>query len=303
MVTGEYKQTFIINYIAVLDEVSKLMENNENLRKMLARNIEETQEDNVLCFQLAVLDSNSLLKCLYECAEKNQKSSKYKHHNRFEEELKKFSTYIFIVGGRLLYETLHANMNRVLPSITTIFRYLDNTQSKVIDGNFRFNELRVYLIKKNLPLKVWISEDATRITGKIEYDVKSNKVVGFVLPLKNGCPLPNAFIASNAKTNAQYFNSECRANYAYVIMARPLNETAAPFCLSIYGTNNRFSNEDVINRWEFMKTVATEQGIEILGFSSDGDTRLLKTMLLQSICTSTSTINNERLENNAKINN
>jgi len=277
------------------------MENNENLRNMLVRDIEETEGDNVLSVRSTVLDSNSLLKCLHECAEKNQKSSKYKHRNRFDEELKKLSTYIFIVGGRLLYETLHANMDRVLPSITTIFRYLDNTQSKVIEGSFRFNELRVHLIKKNLPLKIWISEDATRITGKIEYDVKSNKIVGFVLPLMNGCPVPNAFIASSAKTIAQYFNSESRANYAYVIMAKPLNDTAAPFCLSIFGTNNRFSNEDVINRWEFMKTVASEQGIEILGFSSDGDPRLLKAMLLQSIGTSISTINNERLENNAKI--
>jgi len=212
-----------------------------------------------------------------------------------------FSTYIFIVGGRLLYETLHANMDRVLPSITTIFRYLDNTQSKVIESSFRFNELRVHLIKKNLPLKIWISEDATRITGKIEYDVKSNKIVGFVLPLMNGCPVPNAFIASSAKTIAQYFNSESRANYAYVIMAKPLNDTAAPFCLSIFGTYNRFSNEDVINKWEFMKTVASEQGIEILGFSSDGDSRLPKAMLLQSIGTSISTMNDEMLENNAKV--
>jgi len=305
LVTGEFKQTLITNYIPVLDEVSKLMENNENLRNMLVRNIEETEGDNVLSGVLsvrsAVLDSNSLLKCLYECAEKNQKSSKYKHRNRFDEELKKFSTYIFIVGGRLLYETLHANMDRVLPSITTIFRYLDNTQSKVIEGSFRFNELRVHLIKKNLPLKIWISEDATRITGKIEYDIKSNNIVGFVLPLMNGCPVPNAFIASSAKTIAQYFNSESRANYAYVIMAKPLNDTAAPFCLSIFGTNNRFSNEDVINRWEFMKTVASEQGIEILGFSSDGDPRLLKAMLRQSIGTSISTMNDEMLENNAKV--
>lgn len=112
----------------------------------------------------------------------------------------------------------------------------------------------------------------------------------------NGCPVPNAFIASSAKTIAQYFNSESRANYAYVIIAKPLNDTAAPFCLSIFGTNNRFSNEDVINKWEFMKTVASEQGIEVLGFSSDGDPRLLKAILLQSIGTSINTMNDEMLE-------
>lgn len=100
------------------------MENNETLRNMLVHNIEKTEGDNVLSVRSAVFDSNSLLKCLYQCAQNNQKSSKYKHRNRFYEELKKCSTYIFIVGGRLLYETLHANMDRVLPSITTIFRFL-----------------------------------------------------------------------------------------------------------------------------------------------------------------------------------
>lgn len=146
----------------------------------------------------------------------------------------------------------------------------------MIESDFRFNELRAFLIKKNLPLKLWISENATRITGKIEYNVKSNKVVGFVLPLGNGCPLTNSFIANSANSIAQYFDSEIRANVVYVIMAKTLNKTAKPFCLSIFGTNNRFSNEDVINGWNVMKTAATEQGIEIIRFSSDGDPRLLK---------------------------
>lgn len=78
-------------------------------------------------------------------------------------------------------------------------------------------------------------------------------------------------------------------------MARPLDDTAAPFCLSIYGTNNRFSNEDVMNRWNAMEIAAREQGIEIIGFSSDGDPRLLKAMLLKSIGTN----NCENLENMA----
>lgn len=83
-------------------------------------------------------------------------------------------------------------------------------------------------------------------------------------------------------------------------MAKPLNDTAAPFCLSIYGTNNCFSNEDVINRWEFKQTAAAEQGIEIIGFSSDGDPRLLKAMILKNIGTSISKPTmNKKLKNNA----
>jgi len=107
--------------------------------------------------------------------------------------VKKFSVYLFIIGGRLLYETLYCNMKNVLPSITTIFRYMDQTQDKIVEGTFRFKELRLLLIQKNLPLQVWISEYGTRITGKIEYEEHSNKLVGFVLPLKNGCPQTDTY--------------------------------------------------------------------------------------------------------------
>lgn len=173
-------------------------------------------------------------------------------------------------------------MKHALPSISTLFRYLDNTQNKVAEGNFRFEELRVFLIKRNLPPKIWVSEDATRITGKIEYDHKFNNVIGFVLPLNNGCPQSDSYPATSAKAIVEYFNSGVRANYAYVIMAQSLIDSAPPFCLAIYGTDNRFTYEDIIKRWNVMKTAAADQGIEIIGFSSDGDTRLLKSMQLQS---------------------
>jgi len=95
-------------------------------------------------------------------------------------------------------QTLHIKMKHALPSISTLFRFLDNTQSKVVEGDFRFEELKLFSIKKNLLFKIWISEDATRITGKIEYDCKSNKIIGFVLPLKNGCPQYNSFSTTSA---------------------------------------------------------------------------------------------------------
>lgn len=47
-------------------------------------------------------------------------------------ELKTFSTYIVSVSGRFLYTTY---VDRVLMSITTILRFLFNTQSTVIEGN------------------------------------------------------------------------------------------------------------------------------------------------------------------------
>lgn len=216
-----------------------------------------------------IFDTNGLLKCLYESALKNQSVSKgvsYKksqYHNRFDEKLKKFSIYLFIIDERLLYETLYCNMKNIFPSITTVFRYMDQTQDKIVEGTFRFKELRLFLIQRNLPLQVWISEDGKRIIGKIEYEEHSNKLVGFALPLKNGCPQTDTYIASSAKSIVNHFNSGVRANYAYVVMAQSTDDSALSFCLSIYGTNIRISYEDVMKRWEVMKFLAAKKEIDI----------------------------------------
>lgn len=173
-------------------------------------------------------------------------------------------------------------MKNILPSITTIYRFIDQSSERAEEGSFRFKELRVFLIKRNLPPYVWISEDATRITGKIQYDELTNKLIGFVMPLKDGCPQITTYEATSAKAIISGFSTGARANYAYVVMAQPLNDSAPSFCVSIYGTDSRFSNEDVINRWNIMKCLANKEGIEIIGFSSDGDPRLLKAMQINS---------------------
>lgn len=57
---------------------------------------------------------------------------------------------------------------------------------------------------------------------------------------------------------------------------------ASPFCLSVFGTDNRFNFSDVIDRWHTMDKLARDVGIQILGYSSDGDTRLLKAMQIKT---------------------
>lgn len=79
-------------------------------------------------------------------------------------------------------------------------------------------------------MQIWVIEDATRVTGKIEYDEFSNKLVGFVLPLENGYPQINTYLAIDS------FTSGVKANYAYVIMAQSLSDVALSFCLSIFGS-------------------------------------------------------------------
>lgn len=279
LMTDKHQQSIITNYYPIIDSVQKLLNENKNLQKQLldemSSNLKVTR----------VYNSNRLLKYLYESALKNKKvtAKESQYHNRFDDTIKKISTYLFIIGGRLLYETLYCNMKNVLPSITTIFRHIDQTQDKIIEGNFRFKELRIFLVKRNLPLQIWISEDATRITGKIEYDEYTNKLVGFVLPLENRCPQTDTYyIATSAKAMINYYNTSTKANYAYVIMAQSIDDRAPSFCVSIFGTDSRFTHDDVIKRWDVMKSLAAKEEIEILGFSSDGDPRLLKAMLVSS---------------------
>lgn len=61
-------------------------------------------------------------------------------------------------------------------------------------------------------------------------------------------------------------------------MAQPLSEKAPIFCVALFGSNNRFEAIDVANRWKWMSEEARKHNISLLGFSSDGDTRLLKCM-------------------------
>lgn len=87
----------------------------------------------------------------------------------------------------MMHETLCGNLKSSLPSISTLLRFFQ-TKKEIKEGNFRFKELKKFLEESNLLNYIWVSEDATRVTGKIVYDCTTNKIVGFVQPLIDGCP-------------------------------------------------------------------------------------------------------------------
>lgn len=221
-------------------------------------------------------NTHGLLKILMDASIKN--TSRRPNKNTYDEVLKQFSVYIFYIGGRLLYETLHANMKNTLPSVSTLARYVSNNGSRPLEGFLRFEELNQFLEERCLPKIIWISEDATRINGRLEYDSKTNTIVGLTLPLKQGLPVTDTYKATSANAIHAHYLNKNKAKYAYIIMAQPLSEHAPPFCLSAFGTDNKFNSIDVLDRWKQMKKVAASYDIRILGFSSDGDTRLLKAM-------------------------
>lgn len=102
----------------------------------------------------------------------------------------------------------------------------------------RTEELLIYLTEKSLQPIVVLSEDATRITGRV-----------FVLPLSNvnGLPIPFMYPARNAEEILKHFSgTNAAATFMNVIMAQPL-ANVPPFCLTIFGSDNKFSSRMLLN--------------------------------------------------------
>lgn len=160
-----------------------------------------------------------------------------------------------MLGGRLLYETIYQNLPNCFPSPTSVNRYMKEYGPKIIEGSLRCNDLLVYLSEKQCPLVVWLSEDATKITPRVEYDNATNELVGFVLPFDvNGMPKLGSFTARNAKEIEHHFQNQVEATTVYVVMAQPVMQGIPPFCVQLFGSANKFSANDVLKRWKYTKT-------------------------------------------------
>lgn len=107
--------------------------------------------------------------------------------------------YIFEQFGPYAYETIQKNLVHSLPSLPSTNRYVRSSGCNITESILQCDELAVYLAEKSLEPVVVISTDATRISGRVQYDSKSNQCVGFVPPLKNGMPVPFSCPARNAE--------------------------------------------------------------------------------------------------------
>lgn len=137
----------------------------------------------------------------------------------------------------------------------------------------------MYLEKLGTEKIVWISEDATAITPKVNYDVVTDTLIGLVLPIdaKTGCPILFSYKASTVNDITENMKNE-KATSVYLVMAQPLDEQFPPFVLQLYGMNTSLTSRDVINRWGYIKTELAKFRITVAGTSSDGDPRLLSAM-------------------------
>lgn len=220
-----------------------------------------------------------LLKLLLETAQKNSTDERGKHGNRFQSDMKYFAVYVFIIAGRLIYEFLYENLKPALPSLSEVERTLASSSKPVKEGKFRFDELSKFLEENKLPKKVFISEDGTRIVQKFLYDLTSDQIIGPVPPLaENGVPITSSFPATSAALIATHFEKFPPSSSAYAIMAQPVKDGSPPFCLCIFGTDNKFTKEQVYKRWIYIFDELAQRSMECVGFSADRDPKVLAAM-------------------------
>ncbi|KAF5301715.1 hypothetical protein FQA39_LY10646 [Lamprigera yunnana] len=192
-------QSLIISFFPVVGVIMKTIDN-----ITIANMIQERLNENMFiefCANPPTYDKASSISSndfFNKLASISNKNNDPKRKNQFENSIKKFSVYLFYTGGRLLYETLHANLNGVLPSITALYRFTAHHGFKITEGEINFRGLSNFLNERGLPRTVWMSEDATRTTGKIQYDSATNSSDGdtrLLKAMKIAASLPSAPIS------------------------------------------------------------------------------------------------------------
>lgn len=100
---------------------------------------------------------------------------------------------------------------------------------------------------------VWISEDGTGVQGKVEFDPLTNQMVGLVQRIDphTGMPIRFTYLARDV-TEIQENMKQDKSMYAYVVMAQPLSRNAPPFPLQLFGSDNKFTTQNVLLRWQHM---------------------------------------------------
>lgn len=261
--------------------------------------IEYTEEPQILSeLPKPSSQTHCLLNKMMETADRNY--SRTKAGYRFDENTKRFATYIRLQAGRLAYSTIHRNMQLAIPSLSTTNLFARKMGERIFDAHLRTNELLKYLTERKLDLIVSLSEDATRIDGRIQYDSVRNQIVGFVSPIdkETGMPIPDAFPARSCAEIVKHFSiGNSPAKYVNVVMAQPLAKYP-PFCLLLYGLDTKYTAEDVDKRWNYIEEELRKAGIKVLTFSADSEPRNNSAQRKRSLLGHTSEVfNNFEAEN------
>lgn len=120
-----------------------------------------------------------------------------------------------------------------------------------------------------------ISEDASRLKAKVIYDIETNSLVGLVGEMDpvTGLPLHEQFVVKLPSEMVKYLEEFKRAKYVELIMAEPFADGATPYVLGFFPTNNDYTAQQTVNRWQFIAAQMFQRGIKVF-LSSDGAAQL-----------------------------
>lgn len=139
--------------------------------------------------------------------------------NRFDDNLKLFSTYLYLKGGASTYDTL--SQNAPLPTLSAIKE--DIQKDRMNPCHIYAKELQSFLEKNNLPKHVIVAEDATRLLDRIEIDPQTNELFGLLANTDEITGMPQAdFFKVNTPSQLKDFLEQFKkAPYIQVIVAKP----------------------------------------------------------------------------------
>ncbi|XP_062702468.1 uncharacterized protein LOC109424774 isoform X1 [Aedes albopictus] len=191
------------------------------------------------------------------------------------------AAYELMAGGNSNYQFIKANMQ--LPSSKTLKRHIAKHTTETQEGILMVTPLLKYLNAHNYPLVVSLSEDGTTLSPNPEYDSRNDSIRGLVAPLNHsGMPEQNTFNASTVEKMINDLERYSVGEYLYIVMATPMAVGASPFCILYMCSDNRFTHDQVISRWNYIESELLKAGITVIANASDGDPRLLMAMRQRS---------------------
>lgn len=130
--------------------------------------------------------------------------------------------------------------------------YIHKRKENITEGELRCEGLAAYLKKLNAPSQIWLSEDASGIVSKVEYDNKTNQLIGLVQPTSQntGMPIPFSFVPQTVTDIEALMKGNAKSTLVYLVLAQPLMKNVPPYILQIYGSDNTFKSKDVLLRWK-----------------------------------------------------
>ena len=108
--------------------------------------------------------------------------------------------------------------------------------------------------------------------------------------MRQGTPQSNHHQTDSFTELQQWFKEKQKSTSVNIHMVQTLSSSSSssptqaytPVLLSAYGVDSTFTTEDVLNRWRWIYEETKKKGIRILGFSTDCDSRYLRSMRITS---------------------